>query len=67
VAVQECDCICGGRNHGARHRQAVENTGQLLVGRAELTGELSTLQGIARRNGLDPGAIHLHAKLPLLA
>ena len=25
----QCDCICGGRNHGAGVRQAVENTREL--------------------------------------
>lgn len=25
----QCDCICGGKNHGAGERQAVENTREL--------------------------------------
>ncbi len=25
----ECDCVCGGRNHGAGLKQAVENTRQM--------------------------------------
>lgn len=27
----ECDCVCGGRNHGAGRRQAMENT-QAMAG-----------------------------------
>lgn len=26
AAEPECDCVCGGRNHGAGRRQAMENT-----------------------------------------
>jgi len=25
----ECDCVCGGRNHGVGERQAVDNTREL--------------------------------------
>ncbi len=28
----ECDCICGGRNHGAGKQQAIENTRELAQG-----------------------------------
>jgi len=28
----ECDCICGGRNHGAGREQAIENTRELAQG-----------------------------------
>lgn len=26
----ECDCICGGRNHGAGEQKAIENTRELV-------------------------------------
>lgn len=28
----ECDCICGGKNHGAGLKQAAENTEQMVEG-----------------------------------
>ena len=28
----DCDCICGGRNHGAGKQQAIENTRELAEG-----------------------------------
>jgi uncharacterized metal-binding protein len=29
AAEPECDCICGGRNHGAGKQQALDNTREL--------------------------------------
>jgi hypothetical protein len=29
AAEPECDCICGGRNHGAGQEQALDNTREL--------------------------------------
>jgi len=29
---QDCDCICGGKNHGAGRKQAIENTRELAEG-----------------------------------
>lgn len=29
AAEDECDCICGGRNHGASNEQALDNTREL--------------------------------------
>lgn len=63
----ECDCICGGRDHGAGHHQALENTRALLVERVEQAGELSTLVAFAQRNGLDPASLHVHAEVRLFA
>ena len=39
----DCDCICGGRNHGAGKQQAIENTRELAEGWIEQ----------ARANGQD--------------
>jgi hypothetical protein len=63
----ECDCICGGRNHGAGHHEAVENTRALVIGREGEPGELSTLATFAQRYGIDPGGLDVHAELPLFA
>jgi hypothetical protein len=38
----ECECICGGRNHGAGKQQAIENTRELAQGwidRARANGQ----------------------------
>jgi hypothetical protein len=29
AAEEQCDCICGGRNHGAGQEQALDNTREL--------------------------------------
>ena len=38
----ECDCICGGRNHGAGKQQAIDNTRELAaswIERARANGQ----------------------------
>jgi len=38
----DCDCICGGRNHGAGREQAIENTRELAqswIDRARANGQ----------------------------
>ena len=45
----DCDCICGGRNHGAGREQAIENTRELAQGWIEQ----------ARANGQDVSAAGL--------
>jgi hypothetical protein len=38
----ECDCICGGRNHGAGKQQAIDNTRDLAqswIDRARANGQ----------------------------
>lgn len=42
AAEEECDCICGGRNHGAGKQQAIENTRELAgswLERARASGQ----------------------------
>jgi len=42
AADPHCDCICGGRNHGAGKEQALENTRELAqswIGRARADGQ----------------------------
>jgi hypothetical protein len=39
---EACDCICGGRNHGAGKQQALDNTRELAeswIGRARANGQ----------------------------
>jgi hypothetical protein len=43
AAEPDCDCICGGRNHGAGRQQAIGNTRELAEGWLEQ----------ARANGQD--------------
>jgi hypothetical protein len=45
----ECDCICGGRNHGAGKQQALDNTRELAESWIEQ----------ARANGQDVGRFEL--------
>jgi len=47
----ECDCICGGRNHGAGKQQAIENTRELAEGWIKQ----------ARANGQDVSHVELLA------
>jgi hypothetical protein len=38
----DCDCICGGRNHGAGKQQAIDNTRELAeswLGHARASGQ----------------------------
>jgi hypothetical protein len=65
ASTPDCDCICGGRNHGVGHTRAVTNTRAMLVERADATAQLDTLHGFAIRNGLDPATLQVHAELPL--
>jgi hypothetical protein len=53
VAEPGCDCICGGRNHGAGKEQALDNTRELAESRLER----------ARANGQDI----THAELAITA
>jgi hypothetical protein len=42
AAEEPCDCICGGRNHGAGREQAIDNTRELAqswVDRARANGQ----------------------------
>jgi hypothetical protein len=42
AAEPECDCICGGRNHGAGKQQALDNTRELAeswLDRARANGQ----------------------------
>jgi hypothetical protein len=42
AAEPECDCICGGRNHGAGQEQALDNTRELAeswLERARASGQ----------------------------
>jgi hypothetical protein len=42
AAEPECDCICGGRNHGAGRQQATDNTRELAeswIERARANGQ----------------------------
>jgi hypothetical protein len=42
AAEPECDCICGGRNHGAGEQQAIDNTRELAqswIDRARASGQ----------------------------
>lgn len=58
ATTAHCECICGGRLHGAGKRAIEQNTRDLLGD--ELADEL---QAFAARNGLD--AEHLRAEFPL--
>lgn len=57
----DCDCICGGRNHGRGFGQAVANTRELV----DPTGELT--RAFAQRHGLDPAELTSVAELPLFS
>jgi hypothetical protein len=53
----QCDCICGGRNHGAGQQQAEQNTFELAEGWAEharADGWLVTLGEPATQAALFP-------------
>lgn len=41
-----CDCICGGKNHGAGFQQAMENTREMVDG---------WIEEYTERKGLKPG------------
>jgi hypothetical protein len=50
AAEEPCDCICGGRNHGAGKQQAVDNTRELAeswLERARANGQEITLAELA--------------------
>jgi len=51
----ECDCICGGKNHGAGKQQAIENTRELAE---------NWLQTYAERHHLDSWYATILARLP---
>lgn len=54
----DCDCICGGRNHGAGRQQAEENTLELAEGwaaHARTKGWLVELGEPATQAALFPG------------
>jgi hypothetical protein len=42
----DCDCICGGRNHGARLVQALENTADLVDPTGELREPMPEMGGV---------------------
>jgi hypothetical protein len=41
----ECDCICGGRNHGVGRARAVENTAELIDPSGELRARMREMGG----------------------
>jgi hypothetical protein len=41
----DCDCICGGRNHGVGRAQAVENTAALVDPTGELRARMQEMGG----------------------
>jgi DNA (cytosine-5)-methyltransferase 1 len=41
----ECDCICGGRNHGAGLQRALENTAEMVDPTGELRQRMSAIGG----------------------
>ena len=41
----ECDCICGGRNHGVGHKRALENTAELVDPTGQLRERMVTMGG----------------------
>lgn len=55
----DCDCICGGRNHGKGIQQALENTAELV----DPDGELG--RQFAESRGLDPATLTTQAALTL--
>jgi hypothetical protein len=62
AATPDCDCICGGRNHGVGPTRAMANTRAMLVERAD-----ATLRDFAIRNGLDPATLEVQAELSLFS
>ena len=44
----KCECICGGRNHGAGFQQAVENTREWLLEELETAGFEKTATRLRR-------------------
>lgn len=49
----ECDCICGGRNHGAGKQKAMENTHELVEGWLEEYAERKGLTDYRAELGLE--------------
>ena len=47
----DCDCICGGRNHGAGKQQAIENTRELAEGWIEQARASGQDIALARAGG----------------
>lgn len=50
AAEPECECICGGRNHGAGKQQALDNTRELAeswIEQARASGQDITLAELA--------------------
>ncbi len=41
----ECDCICGGRNHGVGLRQALANTAEIIDPAGELRERMRAMGG----------------------
>lgn len=58
AAGPSCDCICGGRNHGAGRQKAIDNNRELVP--EDLLIEW------AEHQGLDPAGLHVQAQ-PALA
>ncbi len=47
ATTPECDCICGGRNHGVGRHRAIENTREMakeLLARAGVELDISIVQ-----------------------
>jgi hypothetical protein len=54
---EPCDCICGGRNHGAGREQAIDNTRELAeswIERARANGQDVTAADIALEAAHEP-------------
>jgi hypothetical protein len=45
AADPDCDCICGGRNHGVGRARAVENTAALVDPAGELRARMQEMGG----------------------
>lgn len=54
----ECDCICGGRNHGAGLEKARENNAERFLGTRDA-------EAWARAHGLDPAGVQVAAQTDL--
>jgi hypothetical protein len=54
-----CDCICGGKNHGAGRDQAIRNNEELLGVSTE------QIQKFAEAHGLKPNDLHVIDRLKI--
>lgn len=60
ASTSECDCICGGRNHGKGTERAIRITQDLV----DPLGELR--RSFARTHGYDPEGLQLEVGAPRL-